>query len=77
MGWKKIETLRCLVREDKRLRLTCECGHIAEPDTRELIEAIYQRHNDWWASLTDLPKHLRCGQCGSKSFTYELVPLLP
>ena len=77
MGWKPIETLTCLLREDKRLRLVCPCGHVAEPDVRALRSAVWIRKRDFEARLADLKKHLRCGACGGKDFGYEIVPPLP
>lgn len=73
MGWKPITTLHCLIREEKRLRIICECGHVAEPDTRELIGAIYKRHRRRSVELKDLHRQLRCGACGGKRFGYELL----
>ena len=75
MGFWKIETLACLIREEKRLRLICECGHTAEPDTMELRGLLNRRRGGFWARLTDLPKHLHCGKCGGKRFRFELLPL--
>jgi DNA-directed RNA polymerase subunit RPC12/RpoP len=77
MGWKAIERLSCLIREEKGLRLTCnECGHTAEPDVRTLRQQVTLR-GGFWASLSELHKYIRCGQCGSKGFRYELLPLTP
>lgn len=76
MGFRPIETLSCLTREDKRLRLTCPCGHTAEPDIMELRGKMNRRRGGFWAKLTDLPQHLHCGQCGSKSFRIQIIPAL-
>jgi hypothetical protein len=73
MGWRPIEALSCLVREDKRLKLVCECGHFAEPDILELRSRLSRLRGGFWAKLADLPKYLRCGNCGSKNFRYELL----
>jgi hypothetical protein len=75
MGWKAIERRSCLIREDKRLRLTCnECGHTAEPDVPTLRQQMTLR-GGFWAKLTKLHISIRCGRCGSKDFGYELLAL--
>jgi hypothetical protein len=75
MGFRKIETMACLIREEKRLKLICECGHSAEPGTTELMRLLYRKRGGFWARLTDLPEHLHCGMCGGKRFRFELLPL--
>lgn len=77
MGWREIKTLHCLIRERKRLKLTCKCGHLAEPNTGELIESINRRARFRRVDLADLQRTLRCGKCGRKDFDYELLPEEP
>lgn len=74
MGWREIKTLHCLVREKLSLRLTCECGYVAEPSTSALIGAINRRVRFRSVDLANLQRTLRCGKCGGKNFEYELLP---
>jgi hypothetical protein len=77
MGWGPPERLAHLVRDGLAMRVTCKCGHTADLNPADLRSTIYKRHNDWWCYLEDVPRYLRCGQCRSKSFSYELVPQAP
>ena len=37
MGWGPPDCLSHLLRDDLRLRLICECGHIAEPEDAQYV----------------------------------------
>lgn len=73
MGWGPPDCIDHLIRDGLRLRLICQCGHVAEPDVGELRAALNKR-GGYRLDLADLNRNLRCGQCGGKSFRYELIP---
>jgi len=72
MGWGPPDCLPHLLRDGLTLRLTCECGHVAEPDVRELIGAL-GKLGGYRLALADLRHNLRCGHCGGKRFGHELI----
>lgn len=76
MGFGPIERLSCLIREDKGIRFTCACGHVAEPDVRTLRHRVTLK-GGFWAKLSELRKYVRCGECGAKDFRFEIIPLQP
>lgn len=63
MGWGPPSCLSHLLRDGLVLRVTCGCGHTAEPDLLDLREAMWRRCGG--EELRDLPKVLRCSRCGS------------
>jgi len=77
MGWGPPTCLSHLIRDELWLRLAWPCGHTADLEPKALKQAIYERHNDWWAELKDLQRYLRCRTFGGKSFARELVRMAP
>ena len=72
MGWGPPDTVVAVIRDGYTLRLTCPCGHVAEPDLKALREALH-RLPGWRYDLADLNHNLRCGQCGGKGFRCEVI----
>jgi len=73
MGWGPPDNVIALQRDGYGLRLTCQCGHSAEPDVTELRKALHKLAG-WRYDLADLNRNLRCGQCGRKDFGYKVLP---
>lgn len=63
MGWGPPTCLSHLIRDSLTLRIECECGHIAEPDLKDLRAAMWRRCGG--EELRDLPLVLRCSECSS------------
>jgi hypothetical protein len=73
MGWGPPTCLSHLLRDNLQLRLTCQCGHVATPDIKDLRAAMQRRAG--CEQLAELPLRLRCGECAGKGVRYELIPL--
>lgn len=71
MGYRKIESLSCLLREELWLKLTCECGHTATIDPLPLRTELWKRCRS--IDLADLQESLRCQRCEGKRFSFEYV----
>lgn len=75
MGFRKIETLHCLIREERVLKLKCQCGHVAEYRTEKalyaLIGTIQKRKRNRSTQLSDLRTMLSCGLCQLKDFAID------
>lgn len=69
---RKIASLHDLVREGKGIRLTCKCGFQTEPSVEKLIEEL-NKLGGWRFDLKDLPRNLRCFECGEKGVRYRIV----
>lgn len=74
MAWGPPTCLSHLLRDSLTLRLSCECGHVAEPDLKELREALWRRTGG--EELADLARVLRCGKCGGREFGRELIQVV-
>jgi hypothetical protein len=69
---RKIASLDDLIRENKRIRLICRCGHVSEPSVDKLLGEL-NKLGGWRSDLKDLNKNLRCFECGEKRFRYEVI----
>ena len=76
MGWGPPTSVIELIRDGYGLRLICPCGHVAEPDVKELRDALHKL-SGYRFELADLKRNLRSSQCGGKGFRYELIPPAP
>lgn len=73
MGFRKIETLSCLLREQLWLKLECKCGHIATIDPLPLRSRLWRKCRS--EHLKDLAQNLRCQWCGGNAFTFDYVEM--
>lgn len=71
MGFRKIKSLSCLLREGLWLKLECQCGHTATIDPLPLRSALWKRSRS--EELADLQKSLRCQWCKGKLFGFDYV----
>jgi len=71
MGWGPPTCLSHLIRDGLVLRIECACGHTATPDILELREAMWRRCGG--EELADLPRVLRCSECGSRAVQIATV----
>ena len=71
MGFRKIETLSCLLREGLWLKLTCECGHTATIDPLLLRSLLWRRNRS--EKLQDLSLTLRCQWCGKRASGFDYI----
>jgi hypothetical protein len=72
MGFRKIETLSCLLREGLWLKLECECGHIATIDPLPLRSMLWRKCRS--EQLRDLSNSLRCQWCRGNTFAFDYAP---
>lgn len=71
MSWHPATNLSHLIRDRQLLRITCRCGHRADFDPMDLRSQLWDRGAS--IELADLPRAMRCGQCGSRRFTWRAV----
>ena len=71
MGFRKIETLSCLLREGLWLKLECKCGHTCTVNPLTLRSMLWRKCRS--EHLKDLPKALRCQWCNGRAFGVDYV----